>query len=132
MNFLRVGSFSGWRRSLGWLSAYALVFQLLLGAMVGGQFSAKAAGQNGSFFEICYRKGSPGGELPSGKPDKHSSKSFNCTVCANAATAVAPELPLIAPFEFSEHRIDWIVRGETLALREFSFSQRQRAPPSKA
>lgn len=117
---------------MGWLSAYALVFQLLLGAMAGGQFSAQAAGQNWSFFEICYGEGSPEGETPAGKPDKQSSKSFSCTVCANAATAAVPELPVIAPFGFSERRIDWIVRGETLALREFSFSQRQRAPPSEA
>ncbi len=132
MNSFRAGRYSGWRRPLGWLSSYALVLQLLLSAFAGAHVSAQAAGQNWSFFEICYGKGSPDGELPSGKPDKKSSKSFSCTACANAATAVAPELPVIAPFEFSEHRIDWVVRGGTIVSREFSFSQRQRAPPSEA
>jgi len=132
VNFLRAGRFSGWRRPLGWLSAYALVLQLLLGAFAGGQFSAQAAGQNWSFFEICYGKGAPEGETPAGQPAKQASKSFGCAVCANAATALAPELPAIAPFEFSERPVDWIVPGETLTPRQFSFSQRQRAPPSEA
>lgn len=124
--------FLGWRRPLGWVASYALVLQLLLGAFAGAQFSAHAAGQNWSFFEICYGKGSPEGELPSGQPAKQASKSFNCAVCANAAAAITPEIPVVTPAEFSERKIDWSATGESFAPREFSFSQRQRAPPSEA
>lgn len=114
---------------MGWVAAYALVLQLVLGAFAGAQFSAHAAGENWSFFEICFGKGAPDGEVPSGTPAKQASKSFGCVVCANAAAAVAPELPEVAPAEFSFSVIDWIAQDDLVIRAEFSSSQRQRAPP---
>jgi len=128
----RAGIFRGWRQPIGWLASYALVLQLLLGGFAGAQFSAHAADQNWSFFEICFGKGAPEGEQPSGTPSKQTSKSFGCAVCANAAVAAAPDAPEVAPVEFSITAIDWIARDETAVRAEFFFSQRQRAPPFEA
>lgn len=120
---------AAWRRATGWVAAYALVLQLLLGAFVGAQFSAQAADNNWSFLEICFGKGTPEGELPDGKPAKQASKSSSCVACANATPAVAPEAPRIAPVAFSIQPADWIARDDAIVRAEFSFSQRQRAPP---
>jgi hypothetical protein len=123
---------AGWRRPVGWIAAYALVLQLVLAAFAGAQFSAQAADQNWSFFEICYGKGAPEGETPSGAPSKQASKSFGCVVCANATAAAAPEAPEILPIGFSISTIDWIARDDRVVRAEVSFSQRQRAPPFEA
>lgn len=117
---------------MGWVAAYALVLQLVLGAFAGGQFSAHAADQNWSFFEICFGKGAPEGEAPAGQPSKQASKAFGCIVCANAAAAPAPEAPQVEPVEFSTRAIEWAARNANIVRAEFSFSQRQRAPPSQA
>ena len=121
-----------WRRPAGWLAAYALVLQLLLGGFAGAQFSAQAADQNWSFFEICFGKGVSEGETPSGQPAKQASKSFGCVVCASAAAMPAPDAPQVDPVEFSVSSIDWIVRDQQVVRAEFFFSQRQRAPPFNA
>lgn len=121
--------FKGWRRPIGWVAAYALVLQIVLGAFAGAQFSAHAVGQNWSFFEICYGKGASDGEVPDGQPAKQASKSFGCVVCANAAATVFPEVPAVVPAEFSTSLIEWSVRDDAAARTEFSFAQRQRAPP---
>ncbi|HRF09680.1 MAG TPA: hypothetical protein PL193_13700 [Xanthobacteraceae bacterium] len=117
---------------MGWLSAYTLVFQLVLGALAGAQFSAQAAGQNWSFFEICYGKGAPDGELPSGKPHKQASKSFGCVVCASTLAVAAPGLPSVTPAVFSVSLVRWSVREEQFALTHATSSTRQRAPPFEA
>lgn len=120
------------RRPLGWVAAYALVLQLLMGAVAGAQFSAQAADQNWSFFEICYGKGAPQGELPDGRPDQQASKSFCCAVCANAVALVVPHVPAAVPAAFSARVIHWTVRDDDAARTVFVFSQRQRAPPFEA
>lgn len=134
MNVKRQGSGIGrsWRRPFGWLAAYALVLQLVIGAFAGAQFTAHAAGQNWSFFEICFGESAPAGELPQGKADKKASKAFGCAACANAATAVAPELPAFAAAEFTIRHIDWNVSTVRTAHSDLFFSQRQRAPPIAA
>lgn len=134
MNVKRVaGVISGsWRQPFGWLASYALVLQLVIGAFAGAQFTAHAAGQNWSFFEICFGQSAPAGELPQGKADKKASKTFGCAACANAATAVAPELPEIAAADFTIRHIDWNVSLDRTAHSDLFFSQRQRAPPSAA
>lgn len=132
LKYARTGIFGGWRWPLGWLTAYVLVFQLVLGAVAGAQFSAQAAGQNWSFFEICYGKGSSEGELPSGKPDKQASKSFGCVVCANAVAVEAPHGPSASPVEFSVSIVRWSVREEHFARTHATSSTRQRAPPFEA
>ena len=126
------GILAGLRRPLGWVAAYALVLQLLLSALAGAQFSAQAANQNWSFFEICYGKGAPDGELPEGKPDKQTSKSFCCAVCANALAVAALPVRAATPTEFSASIIRWTVRHALFARADFAFSQRQRAPPFEA
>jgi hypothetical protein len=128
----RASIFSGWRQPIGWVASYALVLQLVLGSFAGAQFSAHAADQNWSFFEICFGKGAPEGEQPAGAPSKQASKSFGCVVCASTATAPAPEAPEITVTEFSITPIEWISRDDTLVRGEYFFSQRQRAPPFEA
>jgi hypothetical protein len=132
LKYSMTGILAGWRRPMGWVVAYALVLQLVLGAFAGAQFSAYAAGENWSFFEICFGKGAPDGEVPSGTPAKQASKSFGCVVCANAAAAVAPELPEVALAGFSVSVIDWIAVDDQAVRAGFSLSQRQRAPPLEA
>lgn len=132
MKYAGTGIFAGLRRLMGWVVSYALVLQLLLGAVTGAQFSAQAADQNWSFFEICYGKGAPEGESPTGKPDPHASKSFCCAVCANATAVATPHLPAAVPAEFSARVISWAVRDVSFARADFAFSQRQRAPPFEA
>jgi hypothetical protein len=121
-----------WRRPTGWIAAYALVLQLLLGAVAGAQFSAHAADQNWSFFEICFGKGSADGALPDGKPAKETSKASGCAVCVNAIAAPGPEAPEFFATEFSVSTIHWVARDERTTPTAFSLSQRQRAPPFEA
>ncbi|MBX3521519.1 MAG: hypothetical protein KF835_16035 [Xanthobacteraceae bacterium] len=130
----RPGSYilRSWRRPFGWLASYVLVLQLVLGAFAGAQFTAHATGQNWSFFEICFGQSVPAGELPQGKADKKASKAFGCAACANAATAVAPELPEIAVADFTIRHIDWNVSADRTAHSDLFFFQRQRAPPIAA
>ncbi len=130
---LRRGTKQGaWRRSIGWLAAYALVLQLLLGAFAGAQFSAEAAGQNWSFLEICYGKRAADSELPGGAPSKQASKAFGCAVCAAAAVALAPEPPSSVQTERVVTDVTWTVGDVDLVPSPGRFSQRQRAPPSEA
>ncbi len=119
-------------RVMGYVAAYALVLQLVLGAVSGAQFTAQAAGQNWTFFEICFGKSAPDGELPDGQPAKQASKASSCVVCAQAAAALAPEAPAVVPASFSISAIDWIRRDPEIVRAGFSFSQRQRAPPFEA
>jgi hypothetical protein len=132
LKYAGTGIFAGLRRLLGWFAAYTLVLQLLVIAVAGAQFSAKAADQNWSFFEICYGKGASDGELPEGKPDKQASKSFCCAVCANAVAGTAPHIPSVVTAEFTARIISWSVRDDFFARTDFVFSQRQRAPPFEA
>lgn len=132
MKQARTGIFARLRQPLGWTAAYALVLQLLIGAVAGAQFSAQAADQNWSFFEICYGKGAPEGELPDGKPAKQASKSFCCGICANALALAVPHIPAAAAAEFSVRILHWSTRDEFFARTDFVFSQRQRAPPFEA
>lgn len=117
---------------MGWIAAYALVLQLVLGGFAGAQFSAHAAEQNWSFFEICYGKGSQDGEVPTGQPVKQASKSFGCVVCANAVGAPAPEVPGVLPLQFSVVTIEWNARDDKIVVQKFFSTQRQRAPPFQA
>jgi hypothetical protein len=132
LKYFRTGTFAILRRPVGWIAAYALVLQLLLGALAGAQFSATAADQNWSFIEICFGKRAPDGALPDGKPVQQASKSFGCAVCAAAAAAPSPEAPAIVPVAFSIRPIEWVACDENLSRREFFFPQRQRAPPFEA
>lgn len=132
MQYARTGIFAGLRRLTGWTVAYAVVLQLLFGAVAGAQFSAQAADQNWSFLEICYGKGAPDGEVPEGKPDRQASKCFACAVCAHALAIAAPDVPAAAPAVLSARVLPWTVRAETIARRDAAFSQRQRAPPFEA
>lgn len=117
---------------MGWTAAYVLVLQLVLGGFAGAQFSAHAADQNWSFFEICYGKGSQDGEVPSGQPAKQASKSFGCVVCANAVGAPPPEAPGVLPLEFSLIAIEWTIYDDKIVVQKFFSAQRQRAPPFQA
>ena len=117
---------------MGWLASYALVLQLVAGALAGAQVSAQAAGQNWSFFEICFGKGASQGELPEGTPAKHTSKCAACTLAAASGVALAPEVAELAAPSFVISESVWISRDEHLARVDASFSQRQRAPPIAA
>lgn len=128
---VRTGLFAGWRRPTGWLAAYALVLQLVAGGLAGAQVSAQAAGQNWSFFEICYGKGAAADELPDGVPAKHTSKCAACVLAA-AGGALAPEAAAAAAPAFIVRETVWISRAEHLARLDPAFSQRQRAPPIAA
>jgi hypothetical protein len=129
---IQAGSSGRWRRPVGWLASYALVLQLLVGALAGASLSAEAAGQNWSFFEICYGKGAPAGELPDGVPTKHVSKCAACTLASAGAPALAPSAVLVAIPAFVARGITWQAINETPPRTEFSFSRRQRAPPIAA
>lgn len=128
----RTGSFGGWRRPMGWLASYALVLQLVLGALAGGQVSAQAAGQNWSFFEICFGKGASQGELPDGVPAKHTSKCAACVLAATDGAALAPEAVVSEAPSFIVSESVWISRETHFAGFESCSSQRQRAPPTAA
>jgi hypothetical protein len=117
---------------LGWLASYALVLQLVIGALAGAQVSAQADGQNWSFFEICFGKGEPSGELPGGVPAKHSSKCAACTLAATGGAALAPEAVVVAAPSFIVSESVWISREADLTRFESYSSQRQRAPPIPA
>lgn len=121
-----------WRRPVGWLASYALVLQLLVGGLAGASLSAEAAGQNWSFFEICYGKGAPAGELPDGVPTKHVSKCSACTLAPAAGAALAPEAITFAAPEFIQRQIVWNFVAASLLRADLSFSQKQRAPPIAA
>jgi hypothetical protein len=129
---LVTGILKGWRRPMGWLASYALVLQLVVGALAGAQVSAQAADQNWSFFEVCYGKGAPSGELPEGLPEKHTSKCAACVVAATGGIALAPEAVVVATPSFIISESVWISRDEYLARFESYSSQRQRAPPIAA
>jgi hypothetical protein len=128
----RAGSFDGWRRPMGWLASYALVLQLVVGALAGAQVSAKAADQNWSFFEVCYGKGASQGELPDGVPAKHTSKCAACTLAATGGAALTPEAVVVAAPAFVVTESVWISRETHFARFESYSSQRQRAPPIAA
>ena len=129
--FLR-GVVGGWRRPVGWLASYALVLQLMVGALAGASLTAEAAGQNWSFFELCYGKGAPAGELPDGVPAKHVSKCAACTLASAGATALPSSAVILAIPAFVVRDVTWHARNETLARSDFSTFQRQRAPPIAA
>jgi hypothetical protein len=129
---IQTGISGGWRRPVGWLASYALVLQLLVGALAGASLSAEAAGQNWSFFEICYGKGAPTGELPDGVPAKHTSKCAACTLASAGAPALAPSAAHLAIPAFVVRDITWQATNQTSSRTEFLFSQRQRAPPIAA
>ena|GEM_PF-1293544 len=128
----QTGILKGWRRPMGWLASYALVLQLVLGALAGAQVSAQAAGQNWSFFEICFGKGAPSGELPEGVPAKHTSKCAACVVAATGGAALAPEAVVVADPGFVISDTVWISHEAHLARFDAYSSQRQRAPPIAA
>ncbi len=128
----RIGISNVWRRPLGWLASYALVLQLVLGALAGAQVSAQAAGQSWSFFEVCFGKGAEQGELPAGVPAKHTSKCAACVLAATGGAALAPEISEVVVPVFTVTESSWISRDEQLARFEASSSQRQRAPPIAA
>lgn len=128
----RTGRFGGWRRPMGWLASYALVLQLVIGALAGAQVSAQAAGQNWSFFEICFGKGASQGELPDGVPAKHSSKCAACVLATTGGVALSPETVVVAAPGFIVSESVWISRDEYLARFDAAYSQRQRAPPFPA
>ena len=117
---------------MGWLASYALVLQLVLGALAGAQVSAQAADQNWSFFEVCYGKGASSGELPEGIPAKHTSKCAACVVAATGGAGLAPEAIVVAAPSFVISDTVWISRAEHRARFDASSSQRQRAPPIAA
>jgi hypothetical protein len=132
LKHIQAGSSGRWRRPVGWLASYALVLQLLVGALAGASLSAEAAGQNWSFFEICYGKGSPAGDLPDGVPTKHVSKCAACTLAAGTGAALAPEAITFSAPEFIERQVVWNLAIATLLRADLSFSQKQRAPPIAA
>lgn len=117
---------------MGWLASYALVLQLVAAALAGGALSAQAAEQNWSYFEICYGKGAPDGQLPDGVPAKHTSKCAACTLAAAGGAALAPEAVVVAVPVFAVTSAVWIQREQSLARSAYLFSQRQRAPPIAA
>jgi hypothetical protein len=123
---------SGWRRPVGWIASYAVVLQLLAGALAGASLSAQAAGENWSFLEICYGKGAPAGELPGGIPAKHTSKCAACTLASAGAAALTPESIEFAVPAFAERPIVWTPMRRIIARAELSYSQQQRAPPIAA
>jgi hypothetical protein len=124
--------FNGWRRPVGWLASYALVLQIVVGALAGAQVSAQAARQNWSFFEVCFGKGADQGELPEGVPAKHTSKCGACVLAAAGGAALAPEAVSLPQTSFVVSEAVFIPRAENLAHFDASFSQRQRAPPTLA
>jgi hypothetical protein len=128
----KTGIFNGWRQPMGWLASYALVLQLLIGALAGAQVSAQAAGENWSFFEVCFGKGAEQGQLPEGVPAKHTSKCAACVLGAAAGTALEPEAFAVAAPTFVVSGIDWSSRELDLARFDAASSQRQRAPPIAA
>jgi hypothetical protein len=132
LKLLRTGVPGGWRRPIGWVAAYALVFQLVVGALAVAQVSAAAASQNWSFFEICFGKGAPAGELPDGVPAKHTSKCAACVLAAAGGTALTPDAAIVPAPSFVISETAWISRDKYLARFDSSFSQRQRAPPFPA
>ncbi len=117
---------------MGWLASYALVLQLVLGALAGGQVSAQAAGQNWSFFEICFGKGASQGELPDGVPAKHTSKCAACVLAAASVAALAPGTVVAEAPSFIVSESVWISCETHFARFESYSSQRQRAPPTAA
>jgi hypothetical protein len=123
------GIFSGWRRPVGWLASYALVLQMVIGALAGAQVSAQAAGQNWTFFEVCFGKGATQGELPQGVPAKHTGKCAACVLAATGSAALEPELIVFTAPDFILTEAVWISRDKYLSRFDASFSQRQRAPP---
>jgi hypothetical protein len=132
VNGLSTGIFKGWRRPVGWVASYALVLQLVIGALAGAQVSAQAAGQNWSFFEICFGKGASPGELPEGVPDKPTSKCASCVLAATGGAVLAPEAVDVAAPAFIISEAVRISREDHLARFDASSSQRQRAPPFPA
>lgn len=127
----RAGRAKRWRRPVGWLAAYALVLQLMAGALAVAQVSAQAAAGNWSFFEICYGKGVAADELPEGVPAKHASQCAVCVLAAGGA-ALTPEAAAAAVPAFAVSETRWVARANQLARRDAAFSQRQRAPPAAA
>jgi hypothetical protein len=126
------GIFGRWRQPVGWLASYALILQLAVGALAGAQVSAQAAGQNWSFFEICFGKGAGQGELPEGVPAKHTSKCAACVLAAAGGAALAPEAVITPAPEFVVGVTVFISREENFARFAAFSSQRQRAPPIAA
>jgi hypothetical protein len=126
------GIFSGWRRPVGWLASYALVLQMVIGALAGAQVSAQAAGQNWSFFEVCFGKGVTQGQLPDGVPAKHTSKCAACVLAAAGGAALEPEAIVALAPTFVVSEIVWNSREHDLARFDATSSQRQRAPPIAA
>jgi hypothetical protein len=129
VNKAKAGIFRGWQQPIGWLASYALVLQLVVGALAGAQISAQAAGQNWSFFEICFGKGASPGELPQGVPDKHTSKCAACVVAAAGGAAIEPTAIVFAAPSLVAAEIIWTSLEGRIARFDASFSQRQRAPP---
>jgi hypothetical protein len=126
------GIFSGWRRPVGWLASYALVLQMVIGALAGAQVSAQAAGQNWTFFEVCFGKGTTQGELPEGVPAKHTSKCAACVLAAAGGAALEPEAIIVLAPTFVVSEIVWNSREHDLARFDATSFQRQRAPPIAA
>jgi hypothetical protein len=117
---------------MGWIASYALVLQLIVGALAGAQVSAQAANQNWSFFEICFGKGAPEGELPGGVPAKHTSKCAACVLAAAGGAAIEPEAVAVSAPSFAISNIVWTSRDVEFARVHLTSSKRQRAPPIAA
>jgi hypothetical protein len=116
---------------MGWIASYALVLQLIVGALAGAQVSAQAANQNWSFFEICFGKGASEGELPGGVPAKHTSKCAACVLAASGV-AVEPEAVAVSAPAHVISEIVWTSRDVEFARVHLTSSKRQRAPPIAA
>lgn len=122
-----------WRQPTGWLAAYALVFQLFVGGLLGAGFTAQAAGAQWSFFEICYGNGADKSEqTPDGLPAKHAVKCVIC-ITGHAGAANLPDEPQGVSAQDSAYLvIAWAALSKSTERFPHLSGLKQRAPPVTA
>jgi hypothetical protein len=118
----------GWRRLIGWIAAYLLVFHVALAGASTGHFFAPSNGIDG----VLCLNGGQGQSSPAELPAGHSGGKIHCVLCSGGGSLalaaveirLAPELNLISVLVPAGDR--------AFELRRNRLPNQSRAPPLAA